>query len=73
MTRLSGPSFNNPFQQVEMSCQAEVAGEIIQVRQVLPANAYDDPALREVVETALRQKLMLAIMEKWTPKIKVRR
>lgn len=71
--RLSGPSLDNPFQQVEMSCQAEVAGEIIQVRQVLPEEAYRDRALREVVETALRQKLMLAILEKWTPKVKVRR
>lgn len=73
MTRLSGPSFNNPFDVVEMSCTAEVAGEKITVRQMLPANAYDDRSLREVVETALRQKLMLAIMEKWTPKITVRR
>ena len=73
MTRLSGPSFDNPFQQVEMSCQAEVAGEIIQVRQVLPEQAYQDRALREVVEEALRQKLMLEIMKKWTPVIKVRR
>lgn len=73
MTRLSGPSFGNPFQQVEMSCQVEVAGEVIRVRQVLPEQAYQDRALREAVETALRQRLMIAVLEKWTPVIKVRR
>lgn len=63
----------NPFDAVEMSCTAEIGGQRVEVIQVIPEAAYQDPSLRKVVEEALRQKLMLAILEKWTPKIRVRR
>lgn len=58
---------------VELSCTATVGGERVVVRQVIHAAAYDDPEARRHIEHALRQKLMLAVLEKWTPVVKVRR
>lgn len=75
---MTSPNFN-PFSDspyagsVELSCTATVGGERVVVRQLLPEAAYADQRLREAVEVALRQKLMLAVLEKWTPVVKVRR
>lgn len=67
--RLPDPFFNR----VEMSCEATVAGEKIQVRQMVVQAVYDDPNARTALEATLREALIRAIVEKWTPVIKVRR
>lgn len=59
--------------QVELVCTANVGDEKLFARQSIPAIVYDDPEARKVIEAALRQRLMLAVLEKWTPVIKVRR
>jgi len=58
---------------VELSCRATIGGETVSVRQLIPTAVYDDEAAREVVEQALRQQLMLALLDKFKPKIRVRR
>lgn len=67
--RLPDPFVN----QVLLSCEATVAGERIQVRQAVVQAVYDDPQAREHIETAMREALIRAIVEKWTPVIRVRR
>ena len=57
---------------VELSCRATIGGETVSVRQLIPTAVYDDEVAREVVEQALRQ-LMLALLDKFKPKIRVRR
>jgi hypothetical protein len=61
------------FEQVEMSCYATVAGHRLETRKVIPAAAYDDRLVREAVEKTLREELVRAILDKWTPVVKVRR
>jgi hypothetical protein len=58
---------------VELSCKATIGGETVYVRQLVPAAAYDDPEAREVIEQGVRQQLMLSLLDKFKPKIIVRR
>ena len=67
-------SLSDPFfARVLMSCEATVAGEKIQVRQEVVQAVYDDPDARQHIEAALREALIRAVLDKWTPVIKVRR
>lgn len=61
------------FQVVELVCRAQVGTEQVEARQAIPDIALDEPGVREAVEEALRYKLMAAILERWKPRIEVRR
>jgi hypothetical protein len=64
----------NPFDgQVILYCEARVGGERVYVQQAVAQIVYDDPEAREHIRKALRQALMLSILEKWTPVVRVRR
>jgi len=64
----------SPFgRQVYMSCSATVGGRELRVEQLVAEEAYDDLAARQAVERHLRHKLMMKILEEWTPKIYARR
>jgi len=64
----------SPFgRQVYMSCSAMVGGRELRVEQLVVEEVYDDLAARKAVEAHLRHQLMMKILERWTPKIKVRR
>lgn len=74
MTRLSGPleaeeGFNRV---VELTVSATVGGEVIQCRQRVLAEVWNDPDARKAVEENMRFKLVMEILRKWTPVIKVR-
>lgn len=73
--RLSGPlGLEDDFNQlVELTVTAEVGGETITCMQHCLAGVYNDPEARKALEEALRQSLMMAILKKWKPVIKVRR
>jgi len=58
---------------VELSCRATVGGQTVSVRQLIPTAVYDDPTALGVIEQALRQQLMLGLLDKFKPKIRVRR
>jgi hypothetical protein len=60
-------------QMVELTCKARVGREEVAVRQVCLAGVYRDPDARQAIEAQLRYQLMVAILEKWKPKIQVRR
>lgn len=64
------PGFRN---MVELSCRATIGGETISVRQQVHAAVYEDAVAREAVEQALRQQLMLSLLDRFKPKISVRR
>lgn len=64
------PGFTN---MVELSCEATIGGETVYVRQLVHAIVYDDPEARKAVEQALRQQLMLGLLDDFKPKIRVRR
>lgn len=73
--RLSGPlALEEDFNQVvELTVSAKVGDQELQCRQVVLAGVYADPVAREAIEEALRQNLMMQILKKWKPVIKVRR
>lgn len=75
MTRLSGPlGLESDFNQVvELTVEADVGGEKIACMQHCLAGVYNDPEARKAIEQALRQALMMQILKKWSPVIKVRR
>jgi len=58
---------------VELSCKATIGGETVSVRQMIMAEVYDDPETRKAAEHAVRQQLMLGLLDKFKPKIRVRR
>lgn len=58
---------------IELTCEARVGGETFMVREVGLEVVLNDPAAKKAIEDALRQKLMLLILERWTPVIKTRR
>lgn len=63
----------NQFQIIEIRAEARVGGERVVARQNVAAVAWDsDEAFRDSVREAVRVKLMLAILEKWKPKISIR-
>ena len=73
--RLSGPldleeQFNRP---VDLTITAKVGTERLQVKQTVLQGVYDDPEARKAIEAELRYRLMVKILEKWTPVIKVNR
>ncbi len=61
------------FQMVELTCKARIGSEWITVREVVLDVVYNDPEARKLVESALREKLMRVIADRWKPKITVRR
>lgn len=61
------------FQMVELTCKARIGSEWITVREVVLDVVYNDPEARRLVESALREKLIRVIADKWKPKIAVRR
>lgn len=74
MTRLSGPleaeeGFNRV---VELTVSATVGGEAIQCQQRVLAEVWNDPDARKAIEENMRFKLVMEILRKWTPVIKVR-
>lgn len=58
---------------VELTCEARVGDERICASQVVMQAVYDDPDARQAVEAAVRYKLVAAILDRWKPKIQVRR
>lgn len=64
---------SNPFAQVHLSCSATAGGETITVQQVVAPAVYEDEVARPLIEKHLREELIRAILEKWTPVVKVRR
>lgn len=67
-------SLSDPWgARVLLTCQAQVGGETIEVRQMVAEPVYQDRVAREAVEKALREQLIREIVKKWTPVIKVRR
>lgn len=63
----------NPFEMVRMRCECRINGELLYAEQAVPAVVYDDPDGRGAVEEAVRQRLMMAILDRWKPKIQIRR
>lgn len=57
--------------QVSLSCRVKVGGEWLIVQQSIVRAVYEDPAARKVIEDHLRQALMMKILERWTPAIRV--
>lgn len=66
-------SFDPFSERVQLSCTAIVAGEEVQVSMTVVGPVWDDPEPRKLIEQQLRRALMDKILEKWTPKIRVRR
>jgi hypothetical protein len=58
---------------IEVYCTARVGDQELIRRQMLPRAVWEDPAAREVIEKALRYRLVEEILRKWTPVVKVRR
>jgi hypothetical protein len=70
----------SPFlvQQVELVCRAEVAGEEVEVRQLVDATAWDMAGrygedLRNSIRATLRHKLIDEIIKKFPVKVYERR
>lgn len=61
------------FEIVRLRCECRVNGELLYAEQAIPAVVYDDPQAREAVQEAIRRRLMTAVLDKWKPKIQVRR
>ena len=64
--------YTRAFPSVTLTCEATVAGEMIRVHQVVPKVVYDDPQARPMVLHGLREGLVRAILEKWTPVVTIR-
>ena len=62
-----------PFGGVTLSCEAKIGDQKVTVREHILEVVYNDPEARKTVEWLLRRKLMDAILEKWTPVVKVTR
>lgn len=62
-----------PPAMVTISCKARIGSQEVTVRDQMLEVVYRDPVARLAAETFLRRKLMDAILEKWTPVIKVQR
>ena len=63
---------SDPFSdQVTLRCRADVGGRQVEVRQSIARPVYDDPIARKVLEAHIRQALMMAILEEWTPVIEI--
>lgn len=60
-------------QMVELTCKARIGPQEVVVRQVCLAGVYRDADARKAIEAQLRYQLMVSILEKWKPKITVRR
>ena len=58
---------------MHLYCRATVGGQEVVVQQSVAEPVYDDPVARRAIEDHLRYRLMQKILEKWTPKIHVRR
>lgn len=59
---------------IEISCEAQVGGGTVTVRQVVDAQMYgSDPDMRDAARTQLRIALVTAILHRWQPVVKVRR
>lgn len=78
--RLEGPADGDdlipsgiPPDMVVISCKAKVGDEQVLVQDRMLEVVWNDPAAREAAEKFLRRKLMDAVLEKWTPVIKVSR
>lgn len=67
-----GPSSPDPFQQVEVYCEARVGGETLRVQMNVASIAWHDDEAREVIEGGLRMRLMEKILENWTPVVYTR-
>lgn len=65
--------FRLDLPRVELTVEAQVGSERIVVKDMVLAPVYDDPDARRAVEANLRYKLMQSILDKWKPKIQVRR
>lgn len=61
------------FEIVRLRCECRINGELLYAEQTIPAVVYDDPQAREAVQEAIRRRLMMAVLDKWKPKIQVRR
>ena len=70
MSRLNPTEFDRP---VYLDITVRVGTERIQVSQTVLQGVYDDPEARKVIEAGLRYQLMVKILERWTPVIKVNR
>ena len=61
------------LRKVALECRAEVGGEVVSVSVELVEAAYNDPVARAYIEGSLRLSLIEKIVEKYPPKIHVRR
>lgn len=62
-----------PDDTVVLSCKARIGNEQILVQDRVLKIIYDDPDARKLWEERLRRTLVDAILEKWTPVVKVNR
>lgn len=60
------------FGVVHLWCECRVNGQTLRVEQTIARYVYDDPEARKVIQEAIRQRLMTAILGRWKPKIQVR-
>lgn len=61
------------FDIVRLRCECRINGELLYAEQTVAAPVWDDPEARKAVEEMIRQRLMMAVLDKWKPKIQVRR
>jgi hypothetical protein len=58
-------------QLVTLTCEARVGSERIEVRENVLSGVYRDRNARQAIEAQIRYRLMIAILERWKPKITV--
>jgi hypothetical protein len=66
-------SLYDSMARVELTIEAQVGSDRIVIKDMVLAPVYDDPDARKAIEAQLRYKLMQSILDKWKPKIQVRR
>lgn len=61
------------FREIEISCECRVNGERLYALQTVPEAVWRDSEAREAIIEAVRQRLMMAVLDRWKPKVQVRR
>lgn len=54
-----------------LTCEANVGGERLYMQTEIVEAVYNDSEARKLIEKSIREALMIKILEKWTPVIKV--
>ena len=56
-----------------LRCEAKVGGETVYAQIEVVEAVYNDSGAREAITRDLRRRLMDAILDKWSPVVKVKR